>query len=85
MVSSEAIALLRRLANGNAYLFGSRFDDGPLSLIEPAAHTPGIDRSLAEELVIAGYLEDEAQRGESTNVAFRIAEKGRSFLATMHP
>ena len=85
MVSTTAIALLRRLANGNAYLFGPRFDDGSLSLIEPAAQTPKIDRSLAEELVIAGYLEDEAQRGESTNVAFRITAKGRSFLASTQP
>ena len=85
MVSPEAIALLRRLADGNACLFGLRFDDGPLSLVESAARTPGIDRSLAEELVIAGYLEDEAQRGESTSVAFRITSAGLAFLASMHP
>jgi hypothetical protein len=85
MVSSAAIGILSRLAaaEGDAYLFGRRFEDTPLSMVDPGNDsTPAVDRSVAEELVIAGYLEDESQRGESINVAFRITEKGRVFLAS---
>jgi hypothetical protein len=86
MVSSAAIGILTRLAaaDGDARLFGRRFEDTPLSLVDPGSDSaPPVDRNLAEELVVAGYLEDEAQRGESINVAFRITEKGRAFLASV--
>jgi hypothetical protein len=87
-LSTEASRVLNCLAmtDGDAYLFGRRFDDSPLSLVDSAAlaqnrmrvdSMPLVERDVAEELVLAGYLEDEALRGESINVAFRITEKGR--------
>ena len=86
MVSAEAIDILSQLATPykDTYLFGQRFDDAPLLMVhsERSSILP-VDRNIAEELVISGFLEDEAQRGESTNVCFRITEKGRIFLASM--
>jgi hypothetical protein len=85
MVSTAAIDILSSLAtrDGNRYLFGQRFDDAPLSLVAESGSMLPVDRNLAEELVIGGFVEDEAQRGESINVVFRITEKGRTFLASM--
>ena len=85
MLSSAAIQILVRLAaaDGDAYLFGRRFEDTALSLVGPGNEASPVDRNVAEELVIGGYLEDEAQRGESINVTFRITEKGRAFLASV--
>jgi hypothetical protein len=74
-----------------AYLLGRRFDDSALSLVDPAAGDKNrtqldsmlqVDRSLAEELLLAGYVENEALRGESINVVLRITERGREFLST---
>jgi hypothetical protein len=73
------------MTNGEAYLFGKRAADTPLSLVDAAALVqnrmgvdaiPPIERSIADELLRAGYLEDEVPSGESVNVVLRITQKG---------
>jgi hypothetical protein len=87
-LSDKAVTVLGHLALApDAYLFGKRENDTPLSLIDKAALTrrgadslPLVERQVIRELLDAGYIEDITGAPESLNIGFRISDKGRDLF-----
>ena len=73
----------------DAYLFGARDGEDPLSLVDNASAGrvvdsatasnspyPLVDREVVRELLSAGYIQDDTGTNESVNVSFKISDKG---------
>jgi hypothetical protein len=86
-LSDQARSVLAHLAAARgSFVFGKRGGDAPMTLMDSAAKAENrvvpdslllVDRGLVEQLVAAGYLDDNTGSNESSNVSFRISEKGR--------
>jgi hypothetical protein len=89
-VSDHAERVLAHLAAAKgSYLFGRRGNWTPMTLMDGAAKAEKrlvpdslllVDRGLVEQLVAAGYLDDNTGSNESLNMSFRISEKGRRLV-----
>ena len=93
-LSDDARRVLSHLGIArDAYLFGKRDGDAPLNMIDNVAiaenrvrvdSLPLVDRTTVQELLDAGYINDDSGTIESINVAFKISEAGKKLFPRGH-